>query len=96
MVSKIHASSDTMTRLVEDLLDFTEVDQARLRLDLRRADVSDLLAGLVETFRHQPGGHRLVAELPPSLEAEVDPERSEEHKSELQSRQYLVCRLLLE
>src|SRR3712207_8109901 len=26
----------------------------------------------------------------------VDPERSEEHTSELQSRQYLVCRLLLE
>src|SRR3712207_7626029 len=25
-----------------------------------------------------------------------DPERSEEHTSELQSRQYLVCRLLLE
>src|SRR3712207_7067603 len=27
---------------------------------------------------------------------EVDPSRSEEHTSELQSRQYLVCRLLLE
>src|SRR3712207_7384549 len=27
---------------------------------------------------------------------EVDDERSEEHTSELQSRQYLVCRLLLE
>src|SRR3712207_7440476 len=27
---------------------------------------------------------------------EVPPERSEEHTSELQSRQYLVCRLLLE
>src|SRR3712207_8535397 len=27
---------------------------------------------------------------------EVDAERSEEHTSELQSRQYLVCRLLLE
>src|SRR3712207_7383303 len=26
----------------------------------------------------------------------VQPERSEEHTSELQSRQYLVCRLLLE
>src|SRR3712207_7189657 len=26
----------------------------------------------------------------------VEPERSEEHTSELQSRQYLVCRLLLE
>src|SRR3712207_6881744 len=31
----------------------------------------------------QPGGHDL-------------PRRSEEHTSELQSRQYLVCRLLLE
>src|SRR3712207_9113600 len=30
------------------------------------------------------------------LDALVDPERSEEHTSELQSRQYLVCRLLLE
>src|SRR3712207_8757227 len=27
---------------------------------------------------------------------EAEPERSEEHTSELQSRQYLVCRLLLE
>src|SRR3712207_7946587 len=26
----------------------------------------------------------------------LDPQRSEEHTSELQSRQYLVCRLLLE
>src|ERR1035437_11115062 len=29
-------------------------------------------------------------------ERETDPMRSEEHTSELQSRQYLVCRLLLE
>src|SRR3712207_7651616 len=36
------------------------------------------------------GGARLV------LHHEVAAERSEEHTSELQSRQYLVCRLLLE
>src|SRR3712207_7568870 len=30
------------------------------------------------------------------LDAGVDGQRSEEHTSELQSRQYLVCRLLLE
>src|SRR3712207_6973557 len=30
------------------------------------------------------------------LVAGLDPSRSEEHTSELQSRQYLVCRLLLE
>src|SRR3712207_7947671 len=32
----------------------------------------------------------------PDLVDEVEPSRSEEHTSELQSRQYLVCRLLLE
>src|SRR3712207_8770762 len=31
-----------------------------------------------------------------SFENATSPERSEEHTSELQSRQYLVCRLLLE
>src|SRR3712207_7350749 len=37
------------------------------------------------------------AGLPAQLEATVDRQgRSEEHTSELQSRQYLVCRLLLE
>src|SRR3712207_8818222 len=55
---------------------------------------------------HQPGGvlrqralgpHRAV---PHRGERALDPigraQRSEEHTSELQSRQYLVCRLLLE
>src|SRR3712207_7491997 len=36
-----------------------------------------------------------IALLPTRL-AEADERRSEEHTSELQSRQYLVCRLLLE
>src|SRR3712207_7365421 len=35
-------------------------------------------------------------EQPAESHAEVDVLRSEEHTSELQSRQYLVCRLLLE
>src|SRR3712207_7389504 len=35
--------------------------------------------------------HRAVVEA-----LELHPQRSEEHTSELQSRQYLVCRLLLE
>src|SRR3712207_8151623 len=40
-----------------------------------------------------PGDPLRVAEVPVP---EPGPERSEEHTSELQSRQYLVCRLLLE
>src|SRR3712207_8720012 len=54
----------------------------------RRA-VVQLLLGLVDAVAHL--GQRLAH---PLLRARL--ERSEEHTSELQSRQYLVCRLLLE
>src|SRR3712207_8503445 len=47
-------------------------------------DVADGASGRVDRGRRTPA-------------AQVDPPlRSEEHTSELQSRQYLVCRLLLE
>src|SRR3712207_8833176 len=41
-------------------------------------------------------GELIYAERPVILDDFVCPPRSEEHTSELQSRQYLVCRLLLE
>src|SRR3712207_8638247 len=40
--------------------------------------------------------HSLVVSHPPKGPKALAEERSEEHTSELQSRQYLVCRLLLE
>src|SRR3712207_8949776 len=43
-----------------------------------------------------PDGARRVAPLPLLRRRGLDLARSEEHTSELQSRQYLVCRLLLE
>src|SRR3712207_7067761 len=44
---------------------------------------------------HITTGRRLLTEYHPRL-GDVAVMRSEEHTSELQSRQYLVCRLLLE
>src|SRR3712207_8128666 len=43
-------------------------------------------------------GHAVELVAPPEVEHEEDERlgRSEEHTSELQSRQYIVCRLLLE
>src|SRR3712207_8545027 len=41
-------------------------------------------------------GDGRLAQLALGLVAGAEPVRSEEHTSELQSRQYLVCRLLLE
>src|SRR3712207_8134040 len=52
-------------------------------LDERRA--MDLLERDVDALEELAGGHDGAVKL-----------RSEEHTSELQSRQYLVCRLLLE
>src|SRR3712207_8442012 len=55
---------------------------------LRVHAVVDLLA---IDLRREPGDLFVVR-----LLQRADPDRSEEHTSELQSRQYLVCRLLLE
>src|SRR3712207_6884369 len=69
------------------------------RSDVARLDVlhRELLAGGLEVLAGDPpagvlgdgGGELLVGEDGVAV-------RSEEHTSELQSRQYLVCRLLLE
>src|SRR3712207_8022095 len=44
----------------------------------------------------QPAAHRTNAVLHPWLREQLSEIRSEEHTSELQSRQYNVCRILLE
>src|SRR3712207_8285279 len=45
---------------------------------------------------HPRGDHVRERALPAGVALQRDGARSEEHTSELQSRQYLVCRLLLE
>src|SRR3712207_8561641 len=58
------------------------------RVELPPADADEAAHAIQEV--------RQLVEVP--LEDDLDglPQRSEEHTSELQSRQYLVCRLLLE
>src|SRR3712207_7660230 len=87
------------------LLPYTTL--SRSRLEPRRGDALDdrLQRGLVrvEVGREAAlvaDGRPEAAALERALERVEDlgphPQRSEEHTSELQSRQYLVCRLLLE
>src|SRR3712207_6974733 len=69
-----------------------QLRHARRGLDLRA--VPDPLEQLVRRPRQ-----RIRHTAPPAVgdhAIAVAPDRSEEHTSELQSRQYLVCRLLLE
>src|SRR3712207_7309588 len=71
----------------------SEVARGRRLLHLRPG----LADGLAHLGGHQPGQLLgLLAQLRSDRPDDVGPGRSEEHTSELQSRQYLVCRLLLE
>src|SRR3712207_8411720 len=67
----------------------------RVKERLRAVPSRGLGFGLL---RHlgEPGDAERLASLPPSEVVFNYLGRSEEHTSELQSRQYLVCRLLLE
>src|SRR3712207_7684492 len=73
----------------EALVDLDLVERRLLQITQRRVARAEVIQGqahaeLLQVRKGLVGG---VA---------VDQERSEEHTSELQSRQYLVCRILLE
>src|SRR3712207_7934249 len=59
-----------------------------LRLDGATEEITGHIDGTVSYYASDTG--------PKTATAKVVAKRSEEHTSELQSRQYLVCRLLLE
>src|SRR3712207_8693615 len=70
-------------------------DEEELAHDDRKARDEEVRPGRAEARRVQ-GSEDQVIRLKRRDPSEAAPDRSEEHTSELQSRQYLVCRLLLE
>src|SRR3712207_8337874 len=76
----------------------SEVPAPHLARDDQQEDHADRDMGAVEAGDHEEGGAELrrAPGILPGPHALMDQLRSEEHTSELQSRQYLVCRLLLE
>src|SRR3712207_8896250 len=63
--------------------------------ELRQSAKEAIRDGTVKTGR-SPTIQELAETLNSNIESVAEALRSEEHTSELQSRQYLVCRLLLE
>src|SRR3712207_8079265 len=89
------ATTEIYTLSLHDAL---PISQSRAGL---RAEIRYDLSGHCEEARPcalslLPGRSRRRAVPQPARRAAPDGQRSEEHTSELQSRQYLVCRLLLE
>jgi signal transduction histidine kinase len=75
MSGEIHTSARTLTRLVDDLLDFSQLDRGRLRLRRSTVALQELLEGMVRTFQARPGGERISAALEAGLQVEADPDR---------------------
>jgi GAF domain-containing protein/anti-sigma regulatory factor (Ser/Thr protein kinase) len=75
MSGEIYTSSRTLARLVDDLLDCSNLDHGRLQLRRRRVALSELLEALTRTFGTQPGGDRIETDLEIGLAADADPER---------------------
>src|SRR3712207_6892786 len=78
------ATTEIYTLSLHDALPISRRSRRSARLPDRRSGRSELPFGSRRRAQFHPGPARR------------DQARSEEHTSELQSRQYLVCRLLLE
>src|SRR3712207_8895679 len=82
------------------LFPYTTLFRSRARASAFQVSASIAQHSTNENHYHRrPMRHRLIASLAAVTLVVVacgDDGRSEEHTSELQSRQYLVCRLLLE
>src|SRR3712207_7353727 len=72
-------------------------DDPLIEAGRRGRQMAQLLKQVLLAVRLEVGEHRIgIDDLSKRHGVQVLPLRSEEHTSELQSRQYLVCRLLLE
>src|SRR3712207_7054234 len=81
----------TLFRSCQERGDDHREDDAQADCNARARDHADPLAVIGKPSTGEGDHDGVVAG-----KDDVDPDRSEEHTSELQSRQYLVCRLLLE
>lgn len=52
----VAAGSSSMMRIVDDLLDFSRIEQGRLRLQLQTADIVTVVERAAQAFVMQPGG----------------------------------------
>src|SRR3712207_7115782 len=74
----------------------TALDEEPVRGRVEEAVVRDVVDVTVDVVVHPPCRDRRDVRIGGERRAVHHQYRSEEHTSELQSRQYLVCRLLLE
>jgi signal transduction histidine kinase len=78
MSGEILSSSVTLTRLVDDLLGFCELDQEEFAIQRRWLQLSQLLDRSVRRYQVRAGGERIRSELSSGLEVHADQHRLEQ------------------
>ncbi|HEX2034707.1 MAG TPA: GAF domain-containing sensor histidine kinase [Chloroflexota bacterium] len=78
MASLMLSNSQQLVRLVQDLVDFARLGHGEVLVQPVRYDLVPQLLELLASFRHQTGGQRLVADLPPALPVYADGARVEQ------------------
>jgi signal transduction histidine kinase len=72
--TRIHAASAELRRLIEQVVDFWQVDQGTVAHHPQPFDLAPLLHELLAAWVRQPGGEHLVDEVAASLPVYADPQ----------------------
>ena len=66
IVGKIRESGKYITRLIDDLLDLDRIETGKVRLDMQKISINDLIGEIVEGRKDQfPAGYKLKSEFDP-------------------------------
>jgi signal transduction histidine kinase len=76
MAGEILASSIALTHLIDDMLDFSRLQQGSTTVQVEAVDLARVLHGAADAFRRVPGGDRLTLEISDTLPAWADPVRT--------------------
>ena len=74
-VADIHKSARHMFELIEDILQMSRIEAGKVKLEVRQADVADILRECAQLMQNEASGKGLALEVeaPASLPAVVDP-----------------------
>ncbi len=67
LAEEIYNDSQRLNRMITEMLDFDRLEAGKLRLDLRRLDINELVGEAVEHARVSTKKHRITEQLAPGL-----------------------------
>ncbi len=77
-IEKINSKTDTLTKLIMELLDVTKIKHKRLDLNLEKISFNEVLAEVVEDFHRINGSHKVEVHNKTNIKLKIDRMRIEQ------------------